>query len=157
MNKARFYRISSLLIPLYFPFSALWAAQTVSFAVKPPAEKIILATPFALEMDAAYADNFRIHPDTSSLQTESFAILRVTRGEPKKSGGIIAQKFTFEVMPFEIGLATFPALNWELIPDRSASQPADAGLSAQTVLSPSMMIEISGITPLCWVLSPDIR
>lgn len=110
-------------------------AQTVSFSVTQPKKKPVLACPFALEIQANYLEGFSIYIDTSNQRTEPFYIKKITKKGSKNQSGRILEKFEFEILPFEIGITTFPSLNW-LLSENNHPQ------SSQTVKSPQFTLEI---------------
>lgn len=129
------------IIILTFFISNLWTlipcirAQTVSFSIHRPKEKPVLAHPFILKIEAIYSDGFSIYIDTSNQKTEPFHINKITKKASEIQSGRILEKIEFEVIPFEIGITTFPSLNW-LLSENNRTQ------STQTVKSPQVILDI---------------
>lgn len=110
-------------------------AQTVSFSVHRPKGKPVLACPFILEMEANYTEGFSVYLDTSNQNTEPFHIKKIAPKKSEKESGRILKKIEFEIIPFDIGITTFPSLNW-LVSENKQPQ------STRVVKSPQFVLEI---------------
>ncbi len=89
-------------------------SQTIKYSISPSTDQIKLATPFKLTFKVnqnSYSRNLKI--DTTSQNTEPFEIISIKElnlnpdAKPKKT-----KEFEFNIIPFDIGIATFPALSW---------------------------------------------
>jgi hypothetical protein len=112
------------------------AAGGTSFSVKKPQDRLQLAAPFRIEMEASYPAGFSLSPDSNTVSNASFETTDIVAGKPQVSGGQAKQNFTFTVMPFDIGVATFPAVSWLM---------SGVGASSSTVQSPELPLTINPI------------
>jgi len=94
------------LLPILFLFCGSAGAQTVLFKVEKPKEAK-LAERFRLEYRLEYQGDFEIKISTEKLSNSDFQLLGITKeGE---------SAFALEVIPFNIGVSTFPSLEFSLI------------------------------------------
>jgi len=122
------------LILLFLAASALCAsAEEVSFTVTPPASGV-LGTPLQLDIEAGYPVNLAIRPDTTTLASESFHIISFSTSPVKTADGIAYQITTFNILPLDVGISTFPALIWHI-----------AGPEKRQIKSPEAYIKIDGV------------
>lgn len=101
---------------LFFCLSGVnsYGGETIKYSIAPSIEQIKLAQPFRItfEIDKnTLYKNLKI--DTEKQDTEPFEIISIkeltskTETAPQKT-----KKFEFSIIPFDIGIATFPALSW---------------------------------------------
>ena len=115
------------------PACAAAQQPSVSFQIAKP-QAMTLATAFELNIGAALpAENCSITIDTTTQASDSFEILSIASAT--QQGG--ARTFAFTVVPFDIGVTTFPALSWAL---------ACTGSPASMVKSPELPFEVAPIS-----------
>ena len=114
--------------------SQLHAEGGTAVTVKKPQDKITLAMPFTVEMEASCPDGFTLTPDSTTLSNDDFETVTIKASKPASAAGQTKQTFKFTVMPFAIGTATFPAVSW-LLTGPSAS--------SSTVQSPELPLNIN--------------
>lgn len=115
------------------PACAAAQQPSVSFQIAKP-QALTLANPFQLNIGAALpAENCSIAIDTTTQASDSFEILSIASAT--QQGG--ARNFAFTVVPFDIGVATFPALSWAL---------ACPNTPAAMVKSPELPFEIAPVS-----------
>jgi hypothetical protein len=105
-----------ILLFLLCPSAPLFALS-VSFSARPPAEKAILGTPLRLELEASYPEGFSLQLDTTSAQSDSFALLNISSEKKQAAGGRITEKMTLATLPLDMGISTFPSLAWTAVPE----------------------------------------
>ena len=103
--------IRTILLSLCLSLSSIiWAQagddlKAIKYSITPSMENIKLAQPFRITFKPnqnSHSKNIKI--DTKEENTEPFEITSIKETENKK--------FEFNIIPFDIGIATFPALSW---------------------------------------------
>ncbi|MCG2726290.1 MAG: hypothetical protein L6420_08590 [Elusimicrobia bacterium] len=90
-------------------------AVTIKYSLSPSIENIKLAQPFKLIFEisqSSYSKNIKI--DITEQDTQPFEIISIKELgiETPQDKNLANKKFEFNIIPFEIGIATFPALSW---------------------------------------------
>ncbi|MBI4655233.1 MAG: hypothetical protein HY746_00650 [Elusimicrobia bacterium] len=111
--------------------------ETVSFAIKPPKDKPKLAQPFKIELEVSYPGGFSIEVDTAGFETESFVITDAKSSGKTAGKGGITEKIILEAIPFDIGVATFPSLTWNL---HKTGEPRNSRTAAEQRASGSSSV-----------------
>ncbi|MBU2530577.1 MAG: hypothetical protein KKD35_06005, partial [Elusimicrobia bacterium] len=112
--------IRPLLLTILFSLPSItWAQEnesneTIEYSISPSTSLIKLAEPFKITFEInknSYSKNLKI--DTATQNTEPFEILSITELVPKKEDPFQKnKKLEFNIIPFDIGIATFPVLSW---------------------------------------------
>jgi len=150
---ARLYNVAMKLCRLLFAFATLCAARAfaedaVSFQIAKPAEAVRLGSAFRIEVETSYPENFTLHPDPSTANSQTLKTTAIKPGKAEKRGGAVYQKFTFDVIPFDLGIATFPAVSWslsgngQLSSQRSPELPVEVLSYANNVKDPDKLRDI---------------
>lgn len=111
-----FKYFAALAAVLLIAFSAAYAqnAAGVTFDVKIDGEPY-LAEPFNMELTATVPAGKQLGlPDPETFKKSPFELLSVTAAAPVPVEGGAQYKYDFVLMPFDIGVSTFPALSWPL-------------------------------------------
>jgi len=106
----------------------------VAFKIEKP-KPLVLATPFRLGLEVMLpSDDCKIFIDTTTQPSETFEITGIKNTD---EGNGRSRRFEFTAIPFDIGIATFPALSWTL-------NCADSSTSA--IKSPELPLEVASIS-----------
>jgi len=124
-----------LLFFFFFSFAqAVFAADTVYFGVNPPDENVRFADKFSLRMEAAYPAQYDLVPDTSSLSTNDFDLIDMTKIGEASSGTLKSASWSVVAQAFCIGKSTFPAITWNLVSN---------GKTMSSAFSPEFNIKVA--------------
>ena len=119
MNRLTKIFLISLLLCVSSIASALENEKSgaIKYSISPSTDQIKLARPFKLTFEInqnSYSKNLKI--GTTNQNTEPFEIISIKEISPETPEGepSASKKFEFTIIPFDIGIATFPALSWSL-------------------------------------------
>ncbi|MEA3306993.1 MAG: hypothetical protein U9Q34_04320 [Elusimicrobiota bacterium] len=91
-----------------------YALETIEYSLSPSIEKIKLAQPFKLTFKInqnSYSKNIKIDTkEKNTLPFEIISIKEIAAQQDAEAGK--SKEFEFNIIPFDIGIATFPALSW---------------------------------------------
>jgi uncharacterized protein YxeA len=105
-------KIIFIALSLFFSLAGAksYGEDAIKYSLSPSIEKIRLAENFIITFEInqnAYSKNIKI--DTKEKNTEPFEIISIKELPSKDTGNKI---YEFNIIPFDIGRATFPALSW---------------------------------------------
>ncbi len=105
-------KIIFITLALFFSLAGAksYGEYTIKYSLSPSIEKIKLAENFIITFEInqnAYSENIKI--DTKEKDTEPFEIISIKELSSENAGN---KRYEFNIIPFDIGIATFPALSW---------------------------------------------
>lgn len=110
------------------------SAPAASFELRPPAGPVELGTPFELEGTAYIPPDAALSIRLDGQETEPFAVLHISTGEPQARGASTAHPVRLRLAAFRWGEETFPALEWTM---------TGASGSIRTLQSPPVRVDVA--------------